>query len=88
MDRYLVYGYYTDEPQVVVDCVDADSDEQAIEKVAYARGGSGSDYTSDGAARLSEVIENLTKLAALSPEQVEREHAELAAEYAHYHEDG
>jgi hypothetical protein len=81
LERYQVYGYYTDEPQVVVDVVDAESDEAAEALVKKARGGDRNGYTPDGAELLSDTLKNLQKVVRQSAEKVAKDLAELAAQY-------
>jgi hypothetical protein len=88
MTRFQVFGYYTDEPQVVIDLVDAENEDTAIAKVEHARGGPSSGYTNDGAQDLSDAFEQMKDLMQRSEADVAQGIAELAAQYAHYHEDG
>lgn len=81
MTRYQVYGYYTDEPQVVIDIVDAESPEDAERIITEARGGESSGYTSDGAELLTDTLANVQTLLAQSPEEIAKGIDELRAQY-------
>lgn len=80
--RYLVYGYYTDEPQVMCDVVDATSREDAEKQIELVRGVPSSGYTCDGALLLSEEIRGLQKIAKLTKRQITRDLKYLASMYA------
>ena len=73
LERYQVYGYYTDEPQVVVDVVDAESDDAAEAIITKARGGKSRGYTADGASLLTDELENIKDILQRSPEQVAKD---------------
>lgn len=82
MKRYQVYGFYNDEPQVVVDVVDAESAEEAEEKIKHARAADqGSGYTSDGASLLEEELENIHDIMQRPAEVIQREIDALATYY-------
>lgn len=87
MTRFIVYGYYTDEPQVVADVVDAVDRDAAEVAVKHARGGDNSDYTCDGVDPLDVTIRGLLALLNAPAKQIRLAHEALAGEYAHYHED-
>jgi hypothetical protein len=83
MNRYQVHGYYTDEPQVVIDVVDAESHEDAERIITEARGGEHSDYTCDGASLLADDLELLKDLVQRDPESIARGVEELRRQYVH-----
>ncbi len=74
MPRYIIEGYYTEEPQVVSDIVDASSLEEAEAKIIQARGGG---YVGDGGCLLSERIAGLQEMACLSAGEIELHHQAL-----------
>jgi hypothetical protein len=82
VQRYEVHGFYEDEPQVVVDVVDAMSCEDAEAKVTKARGGDLHGYTCDGAAPLAESMRLTQKLLDASPEHIAEGIERLAKQYA------
>jgi hypothetical protein len=81
MPRYLVHGYYTDEPQVTVDLIDADDADAAEAAITKARGGKDRGYVCDGADDLEESYQHIVKCRSMTAEAVAADVAELADNY-------
>lgn len=67
MPRYIIEGYYTDDPQVCSDLVDANSLEEAEAEIERVRG---DDYTTDSGDELETRIANLTRLTKRPVEDI------------------
>jgi hypothetical protein len=81
LTRYIVFGYYTEDPQVVLDIVDAENDEAAEERIKWARNASSTGYVADGAETLDDYVERYKDLQQRSAEDTEAAINELAQNY-------